>query len=874
MDKLKKTSLLRGFTARESEAVSWVMVVNHLTGGALRELTERYRQTRDWHWKAAQLCITPACRLNGRGKEAADVDELTGVTMVDLDHVEGDIEELRARVNADPHTFLSYVTVSGNGLRILCRYEATATAEADGTNAEKGNDTPAHAAPNDYSAATTGDTAPAPAEADAALYAEAFLAANCHYAELTGLPFDEKCCNVNRLSALCHDPRAFFRPDAQPFTVGCWTDTAAPCPADEDGPNTAPHPDDNTPRYGHAADAHAGSPAIATATGSPAAGNPAHAAAAAAPLSPVDYAVRVVESHGESYVRGNRNTYIMKCTAMMNRLGVTQAEAERWALGHDLGEREVRAIVKSVYGLYARQHATFDMPRSVNTCKPALLRGLSHTHARANLIIKGNDGYMPREDGSDTADDFSAGPLRFRLPEGFRWPAFMQQMVDCGENEAQRDVLTLAVIVVAGFLLARGRTLCTRYSRRLWYPVLQMFVVAPPASGKSVITWARKLADTLHARLSADYRERRQQYERAKAAYDSAGKQRAQMERPEEPRMKLALLPGNITAPGLIELLDTNDGAGLICEAEADTLSAMLNSDYGWSDILRKCFEGDTVSIYRRTDKEYREVRGPRLSVLVSGTPDQVQPLVSSAANGQFSRALYLTMPQQDAFVNQFDREATDIESRFADWGAEWQQVADSLPARYGRLELRLSPEQQEAFNTRLSQLYHHAAGTHERGYMKSSVAREGINLLRVASVVALMRALETGRGIAPDPAIPAENVKDGLCSRHVLALTDDDLGAVLALAEPLYRNACRVLTLLPETAVAGRKLSPSEAVVQSLPLEFTRAEAVEMGGQMGVAPSSVDSAIARMVARDQLRKTDKGRYVFNKTVKNGSGKN
>lgn len=847
MDKLKKTSLLRGFTARESEAVSWVMVVNHLTGGALRELTERYRQTRDWHWKAAQLCITPACRLNGRGKEAADVEELTGVTMVDLDHVEGDIEELRARVNADPHTFLSYVTVSGNGLRILCRYEA------DGT-----------------------DAAP-----DAALYAEAFLAANGYYTELTGQPFDEKCCNVNRLSALCHDPRAFFRPDAQPFIVGCWADTAVPCPADEDEPDTAPHPDDNATRYGHAADAHtahAGSTAITAYAGSTAAGNPAitaHAGAAgstagtaAAPLSPVDYAVRVVESHGESYVRGNRNTYIMKCTAMMNRLGVTQAEAERWALGHDLGEREVRAIVKSVYGLYARQHATFDMPRRKQSCNLASCSGLSHTHAHANLIIKEDANPMPPEDGPEAADDFSADTLRFRLPEGFRWPAFMQQMVDCGENEAQRDVLTLAVIVVAGFLLARGRTLCTRYSRRLWYPVLQMFVVAPPASGKSVITWARKLADTLHARLSADYRERRQQYERAKAAYDSAGKQRAQMERPEEPRMKLALLPGNITAPGLIELLDTNDGAGLICEAEADTLSAMLNSDYGWSDILRKCFEGDTVSIYRRTDKEYREVRGPRLSVLVSGTPDQVQPLVSSAANGQFSRALYLTMPQQDAFVNQFDREATDIESRFAEWGAEWQQVADSLPARYGRLELRLSPEQQEAFNTRLSQLYHHAAGTHERGYMKSSVAREGINLLRVASVVALMRALETGRGIAPDPAIPAENVKDGLCSRHVLALTDDDLGAVLALAEPLYRNACRVLTLLPETAVAGRKLSPTENLMQSLPLEFTRAEAMELAGRMDIPTCTLDSMLSRMVARGQLQRQDKGRYLFNRTVK------
>ncbi len=831
MDKLKPTSLLRGFTAKESEAVSWVMVVNHLTGGALRELTERYRQTRDWRWKAAQLCITPACRLNGRGKEAADVAALTGVTMVDLDHVEGDIERVRARVNADPHTFLSYVTVSGRGLRVLCCYEAAGPENGAGG-------------------------CPAAATA-AALYPEAFLTANRHYAELTGLPFDEKCANVNRLSALCHDPHAFFRPDAVPFVVGRAADSKPTAP-DAAGHGSA-----------------AASERRPAANGPSVRGEAQTAGTAAPSLTPVDYAVRVVESHGESYVRGNRNNYIMKCVAMMNRLGVAQAEAEGWALGHDLGEREVRAIVKSVYGLYAREHATFDMPQHGTSCNLASCTGLSHPHTRAReSLVTDRPEHTPRmEDGPEAENGFSDDAFRFRLRDGYRWPRFMQQMVDCGENEAQRDVLTLAVVVVTGFLLARGRLLCTRYSRRLWYPVIQMFVVAPPASGKSVITWARKLADALHQRLSADYRAQRKLYERDKAAYDSAGKQRTRMERPEEPRMKLALMPGNITAPGLIELLDTNDGAGLICEAEADTLSAMLNSDYGWSDILRKCFEGDTVSIYRRTDKEYHEVRNPRLAVLVSGTPDQVQPLVSSAANGQFSRALYLTMPQQDAFVDQFAPEATDIEARFSAWGAEWQQVADSLPARYGRLELRLSPGQQDVFNARLSQLYHHAAGTQERGYMKSSVARESINLLRVASVVALMRAIETGRGITPDPAIPAENVEDGLCPRHILAVTDDDLEAVLSLAEPLYRNACRVLTLLPDTAVPGRRLSPPEALLQSLPMAFTRTEAVELAERFGIQTCTIDSMLSRMVARGQLQRTDKGKYVFNPAVKTRAGR-
>ncbi len=796
MNQFNQTSLLRGFTARESTAVSWLMVMDHLTGGGLRELTERYRQTREWRWKAAHLCITPACLLNGRGKEAADVERLTGITLVDLDHVEGDIEQVRALVNADPHTFLSHVTVSGEGLRVLCRY-------------------------------TIGPADPLPPEQAALRYAAAFLLANCHYASLTGMPFDEKCANINRLSALCHDPQAYFNPSAVPFTASA-DEASAPPQASAPSTPAASRPEPHS-----------------------LAGRAPRSAVSATPnLTPMEYAVGVVESHGETYTPGNRHIYVMKCVAMMNRLGVSQAEARSWAMSHDLGRREVDAVVKSVYSLYAREHATYDMPRRHVSCNLASCTTPSHTRTCENVNM-------------EVFDNFS---FRFHLGH-HRWPRFMQQMVDCGENDGQRDVLTLAVVVVMGYLLSRQRLLCTRYSRRLWYPVIQMFVVAPPASGKSVITWARRLADALHQRLAAEYHGRRKQYEREKAAYDNAGRSRTEMERPEEPRMKLALMPGNITASGLIELLDENDGAGLICEAEADTLSAMLNSDYGWSDILRKCFEGDIVSLYRRTDKEYREVRGPRLAVLVSGTPDQVHPLVSSAGNGQFSRALYLTMPQQDAFVNQFDLEATDVEARFSAWGEEWLRTVDSLASRYGRLELRLTPLQQAGFNSVLSRIYHHAAGTQARGYMKSSVARESINLLRIASVVALLRALETGQGIDPDPDIPAENVKDGICSRHILSVTDADLSALLAMADPLYRNACGILTLLPETAAERRSLSPAEALVQSLPLTFTRTEAVAMAERQGVSPATLDSMLSRMVGRGQLLKTGRGSYEFNPAV-------
>ena len=53
----------------------------------------------------------------------------------------------------------------------------------------------------------------------------------------------------------------------------------------------------------------------------------------------------------------------------------------------------------------------------------------------------------------------------------------------------------------------------------------------------------------------------------------------------------------------------------------------------------------DRLSYNRRTDREYREVKRSYLSVLLSGTPAQVKPLIPTAENGLFSRQLFYYMP-------------------------------------------------------------------------------------------------------------------------------------------------------------------------------------------------------------------------------------
>lgn len=62
------------------------------------------------------------------------------------------------------------------------------------------------------------------------------------------------------------------------------------------------------------------------------------------------------------------------------------------------------------------------------------------------------------------------------------WPAFIRQMMDCGETPAQRDVLLLGGLTVIGSTL--NKLLYTPYGKKMKYPCLQTFIIAPPRFGK------------------------------------------------------------------------------------------------------------------------------------------------------------------------------------------------------------------------------------------------------------------------------------------------------------------------------------------------------------------------------------------------------
>ena len=188
------------------------------TDEKLAVFTRSYRQTGSKTFKNESQLFAVPCLFEG-GKGRSNIRQLTGMSLVDIDHAIGSEERrvkseesisdgewkafvakelniLKQKAIADPHTLLCYITMSGNGLRVIFTYEIAP--EFSGV-------------PKDEDEVKKFE----------AYYQQAFYAGNAYYEKLLGAKADMQCKNITRLSGLAHDPEVFLRPQSEvtPFTA-------------------------------------------------------------------------------------------------------------------------------------------------------------------------------------------------------------------------------------------------------------------------------------------------------------------------------------------------------------------------------------------------------------------------------------------------------------------------------------------------------------------------------------------------------------------------------------------------------------------------------------------------------------------------------
>ena len=465
----------------------------------------------------------------------------------------------------------------------------------------------------------------------------------------------------------------------------------------------------------------------------------------------------------------------------------------------------------------------------------------SYTSVRRAEGIEVSEGMreMPDQVGHDDSLPTFTPRIHKALPD------FLRKIIDIADSPEDGDILLLGTLTVLSACLPQIEGI---YNKRPVSSNLFLFVTARASSGKGRLTLCRYLIEPIHERLREineaemmDYKQKMQMY--------NASKNKGSMEKPEQPPLRMLFIPANSSATAVYQVLGENDGQGIMFETEGDTLANTFASDYGnYSDGFRKAFHHETISYVRRKDREYVNLKHPKLSALLTGTPKQVSALITDAENGLFSRFIFYYLSTKVMWQNVFEQSGDrTLDDQFRALGEEFHDF-HTLLADYGKIRFHLTVEQQRRFNEFFEQAQ--VQYVDELGEdIIASVRRLGLITYRIAMIMSALRIMEDG------------------CFEDNIICRDVDFETALVISDALLHHTTKVFEELPRLAAAGsstagQKTMRRQLFLDKLPESFTRKEFIDISASLGIPLKTAERHISQWCKDGIVERVDHGQYV------------
>jgi hypothetical protein len=516
-----------------------------------------------------------------------------------------------------------------------------------------------------------------------------------------------------------------------------------------------------------------------------------------------------------SYTDGNRNNYIYLLASNCNRVGLLQSDTEILCKQHfDLPEREIQEAVKSAYTHHTQEHKKFE----------------------------------PKQKATDQEETQPEEQMP-TLPDAVfdTIPVFLKHITEVANTKEERDILLLGSLVTLSVAFPK---LFGKYGDNTVNANLFIFISAKASAGKGILIHCRKLVQPIHLEIRQQAKIMKQQFEADLQEYNTNKKKENNIEKPQTPPQKMLFIPANNSSTGFFELLNDSDGRGLIFETEADTLSKSFKSEHGnFSDGLRNAFQHEPHSYYRRTDKELVEIPRPCLSVMLSGTPKQVQTLIPSAENGLFSRFVFYVMNMKLIWKDVFaSKTENGLDVHFEKLGNEFYSLYQTLQANPD-INFSLTDSQQLQFNKFFGKMQILYVNIQEEDII-SSVRRLGLIAFRIMMIFSALRIMEDG------------NIEQNIYCN------DTDFQNTLDMITILVKHSSYVYSQIAQETYKPKPKHKKEQFLQNLPYHFNRQTYVATALSLGIPDKSAQRYIKEFKDADIIQYDGHDQYT-NPTAQN-----
>jgi len=289
----------------------------------------------------------------------------------------------------------------------------------------------------------------------------------------------------------------------------------------------------------------------------------------------------------------------------------------------------------------------------------------------------------------------------------------------------------------------------------------------------------------------------------------------------------------------IVKHLEDNDGMGCICETEADALTNALKQEWGgFSNIIRKGFQAEIISQSRKTDLEYSEIKEPKFSIALTGTPNQLDSLMTSVQDGLFSRFLFYSFNAEPkwkiTYTSGITRSNKDI---FEDYSAA---LCDKFKSNTAQ-KFSMTAQQGLKLDNTFSELLRHNTALYDEN-VAGTVYRLGLMCFKVAMTLSAIRSDD------------AE-----------ITCSDQDFDSALYLVKEVY--LFHGINMLDRITKSSRKLNITQTSLYiwiKTKHTFKRAEILEQAILLGVKDRTLSDILKRFIELKLIKKVSHG--VYNKT--------
>lgn len=444
--------------------------------------------------------------------------------------------------------------------------------------------------------------------------------------------------------------------------------------------------------------------------------------------------------------------------------------------------------------------------------------------------VNSNESYEGRLASSSSylCADIPAGQL----------PAFIEKAISVAQQPHMQDMIFLSTLAACGYAMPHVKML-HGMPQHAYYPNLMFLIVASAASGKNVMNCAARLLDPLERQLMLDNR--------------------------------IVFIPANSSSAAFSELFHANGGRGFILATEIDEMSKVWKKDYcDYSEFLRLAAEHETKRHARvRPGKGVvlQTALTPRLSVLLSGTPAQLKPLIGSRENGLASRF----QPYLVTDRTPFNRAVVENGDHYVTGGADevMEALSEQLYARWQWLSAQdhdclwsLTKEQEQVLGNigedcdRLLFLEDNYSDDGRRLGMPLSFdanfRRSLVTIKRIGMILSVLRL-------------------EGDTLPEHLYCSDEDFATMLILLEKFLHHSATMALVLPEeesldipamNAKTAAAASRANSLLDVLPEKFTTVQAFSVGKEWGLSEQTVYRYLHQFKEDKQIKQLGKSHYI------------